>query len=214
MSRASCSSRARRLHRVLGRPCYPAFRGRFFDARFALRSTTRRPSAPSLRRRARAIALRSFPCSFAIAARIARTSSTMGSRHMNYASISSSGVQLIGPCKPADRQAPTICHGRRHLQCECNPPQPPHGRLTSPLTDIASGDKVCEFKVACTSAEMRQLVSRANDAADTVTGGSSDPRLAAYAKGSERKPISGAHRGPRRARLRGGVASVGRGTAT
>ena len=83
MSRGAQEPMRRRLHRMLGRLFYPAFRARFFDVPFALKSTTRRPSAPSLRRRARASALRSFPCSFAIAARIARTSSTIGSRHMN-----------------------------------------------------------------------------------------------------------------------------------
>jgi len=59
--------------------CYPAFRVCFFGARFAERATTRRPSAPCFRLRARMMASRSFPCSAAIAARMARTSSTIGS---------------------------------------------------------------------------------------------------------------------------------------
>jgi hypothetical protein len=54
------------------------------------------------------ILLRSLPCSAAIAARIARTSSTMGSLDMSYASISSSGVQMIGAGRPAPRHVCSI----------------------------------------------------------------------------------------------------------
>ena len=128
MSRAPRNSRPRRLHRVLGRLFYPAFRVGFFNEPFALKSTTRRPSAPSLLRRARASALRSFPCSFAISARIPRTSSTIGSRHMNLrlhqffrraddwpANRRPDAASGASPCQPAFSRAAGVWRARRDI---------------------------------------------------------------------------------------------------